>query len=213
MSRKKVDKIDNQEKIKEKESEQEVFEAADESAENEKNKAEDISESAENNKDIKKKETDSEDAKDDKDGEYAEKNEKDELAEKYLRLAADFQNYKRRTENEKNEIFAYANEKIIKELLTVMDNFERALPSVEESSDKKLSDGIKMIYKQMAELLQRFGVKEIESQGSDFDPNFHHAVLSEPSDEFESNKIIETMQKGYTLNGKVIRPAMVKVAE
>lgn len=177
-------KIDNREELREKKAEQEMNEAADTPQE-------------ENTEGT----------------ESAESTEKNELSEKYIRLAADFQNYKRRTENEKSEIFAYANEKIVKDILVVIDNFERALLSAEDSSDKALADGVKMIYKQLTDLLNKFDVKEIESQGADFDPNFHHAVLAEPSDEFESNKIIETFQKGYTLNGRVVRPSMVKVAE
>lgn len=139
--------------------------------------------------------------------------EKNDLNEKYLRLAADFQNYKRRVENEKNEIYNYANEKIVSDLLNVLDNFERAISSMEKSTDKTLLDGIVMINKQLIEILSKYGLKEIETEKTEFDPNYHHAVLKETVDGVESNMIIEVFQKGYTLSDRVIRPSMVKVAE
>lgn len=135
-----------------------------------------------------------------------------ELNEKYLRLAADFQNYKRRVENEKKEIYSYANESIVCELLNVLDNFERALESMSDK-DETLLEGIKMIYKQLSDILSKSGLKEIEAINNEFDPNFHHAVMKEPSDTVQSNKVIDVFQKGYTFNGKVIRPSMVKVSE
>lgn len=139
--------------------------------------------------------------------------ENSELNEKYMRLAADFQNFKRRTESEKKEVFNYANEKIMLDLLNVLDNFERALGSIDGSKEQNISDGIRMIFNQFSEVLEKFGLKEIETNGLEFNPNYHHAVMKEAVECLESNMIIEAMQKGYTLNGKVIRPSMVKVAE
>ena len=119
-----------------------------------------------------------------------ETSEEDEaLNTKYLRLMADFQNYKRRAEKEKGDIYAYANEKIIVELLTVM----------------------KMIFKQLTDVLEKAGLEEIKAQGEDFNPNFHNAVMTEDNAEYESGKVTEVLQKGYLLNKKVIRPSMVKV--
>ncbi len=138
--------------------------------------------------------------------------ERNELNEKYLRLAADFQNYKRRMENEKKEIFSYANETIITELLSVLDNFERAMDS-DKSSEKTLMEGVQMIYNELRDILFKYGLKEINTENSEFDPNFHHAVMKESVDYTVSNMIIEVFQKGYTFNGKVIRPSMVKVSE
>ncbi len=138
--------------------------------------------------------------------------ERDEINEKYLRLAADFQNYKRRMENEKKEIFNYANETIITELLSVLDNFERAIDS-DKFNEKTLLEGVKMIYNELQEVLSKYGLKEINTENCEFDPNFHHAVMKEPVDHTVSNMIIEVFQKGYTFNGKVIRPSMVKVSE
>lgn len=137
--------------------------------------------------------------------------EEEELNTRYLRLAADFQNYKRRVEKEKSDIYAYANEKIVVELLDVIDNFERAL---EHSNDKEgFSEGMNMIYKQLKGVLEKSGVEEMNAIGEPFDPNIHHAVLTENSVEYESGKVTMVLQKGYLLNKKVIRPAMVKVAE
>lgn len=138
--------------------------------------------------------------------------EEEELNSKYLRLAADFQNYKRRVEKEKSDIYAYANEKIVVELLDVIDNFERALDHSNASSES-FAEGMSMIFKQFKGVLEKSGVEEIISTGEQFDPNFHHAVLTENSVEYESGKVTQVLQKGYLLNKKVIRPAMVKVAE
>ena len=132
------------------------------------------------------------------------------LNTKYLRLMADFQNYKRRTEKEKNDIYAFANEKIVSELLNVIDNFERALDAGNDGDS--FVEGMNLIFKQLQGVLEKAGVVEIEALGQDFDPNFHHAVLTEDSTEYESGKVTAVLQKGYLLNNKVIRPTMVKVA-
>lgn len=129
---------------------------------------------------------------------------------RYMRLMADFQNYKKRVEKEKKDIYSYANEKIVEELLVVLDNFERALEHDSENSGFK--EGMEMIFKQLFDVLEKSGLEEIKALGEEFDPNFHNAVMTEDTDEFESGKVSGVMQKGYTLNGKVIRPSMVKVA-
>lgn len=146
-------------------------------------------------------------------GKDAEKKEPEEepWADKYARLMADFQNFRKRTEKEKSDVYAFANEKIMTDLLQVVDNFERALES--ECKDDAYRDGMKMIFEQMLGILQDAGLEEIEAQGEDFDPNFHHAVMQDKNDDYDSGKVTEVLQKGYTLNGKVIRPSMVKVNE
>lgn len=144
-----------------------------------------------------------------KTGEEAKEDE--DLNTKYLRLMADFQNYKKRTEKQKSEIHAYANEKIVLKLIEVMDNFERAL-GADASEENSFKEGIEMIFKQLSDVLTDAGVKEIEAESTVFDPNFHNAVMMEDTDKVESGMVSEVLQKGYTLNGKVIRPAMVKVA-
>lgn len=138
--------------------------------------------------------------------------EEEELNTRYLRLAADFQNYKKRVEKEKSDIYAYANEKIVVELLDVIDNFERALDHSNDSNEG-FAEGMSMIFKQFKGVLEKSGVEEIKAVGEQFDPNFHHAVMTENSVEHESGQVTLVLQKGYLLNNKVIRPAMVKVAE
>ena len=142
--------------------------------------------------------------------ETSENQEEDEaLNTKYLRLMADFQNYKRRAEKEKGDIYAYANEKIVVELLDVLDNFERALQH--EAADESFAEGMRMIFKQLTDVLEKSGLEEIKAQGEEFDPNFHNAVMTEDNPDYESGKVTAVLQKGYLLNKKVIRPSMVKV--
>lgn len=135
---------------------------------------------------------------------------KEDESSRYMRLMADFQNYKKRVEKEKSDIYSYANEKLATELLTVLDNFERALEH--EGEDKSFKEGMEMIFKQLFDVLEKAGLKEIPALGEEFDPNFHNAVMNEETDEYESGTVSGVMQKGYTLNGKVIRPSMVRVA-
>ena len=142
-----------------------------------------------------------------------EESEKEDNDAKYLRLAADFQNFKRRVEKQKSDIYAYANEKIALDIIDVMDNFERALQHSEECVDKQFAEGVGKIYKQLKGVLDKNNIVEIKAEGEDFDPNFHNAVTSEENPDFESGKVIQALQKGYTLNDKVIRPSMVRVAQ
>ena len=145
-----------------------------------------------------------------KKAEVAETKEPEEDADtKYLRLMADFQNYKKRVEKEKSDLYSYANEKIVTDILEVLDNFERALGQ-EEAGDG-FKEGMDMIFKQLGNVLEKSGLAEISALGEEFDPNIHHAVMTEETEEYESGKVSGVMQKGYTLNGKVIRPSMVKV--
>ena len=139
--------------------------------------------------------------------------EKEDGDAKYLRLAADFQNFRRRVEKEKSDIYAYANEKIALDIIDVMDNFERELQHSEECADKQFVEGIGKIYKQLKSVLDKNNIVEIKAEGEDFDPNFHNAVTSEENSDFESGKVIQALQKGDTLNDKVIRPSMVRVAQ
>ena len=131
---------------------------------------------------------------------------------KYLRLMADFQNYKRRSEKERTEIHAYANEKIVTQLLEVLDNFERALQQ-EAGTDEQFRNGMVLILEQLRTVLSKTGVSEIPADGAEFDPNYHHAIMMENKDSIKSGHVSMVLQKGYTMNGKVIRPAIVKVAE
>ncbi|MEG0918511.1 MAG: nucleotide exchange factor GrpE [Anaerovoracaceae bacterium] len=137
--------------------------------------------------------------------------EDEDLNTKYLRLMADFQNFKRRAEKQRSDIHAYANEKIATDLLTVLDNFERALEH-EATGAEAFKEGMELIFTQLKDVLKASGVHEIEAEEAQFDPNFHNAVMMEDTDAVSSGYISAVLQKGYTLNGKVIRPSMVKVA-
>jgi molecular chaperone GrpE len=141
------------------------------------------------------------------------KEEPEESADtKYLRLLADFQNYKRRSEKERTEIRAFANEKLITQLLDVLDNFERALDQ-DSGSEEQFRNGITIIINQFKTVLDKAGVAEIPAAEAEFDPNFHHAIMMENAESIKSGHVSMVLQKGYTMNGKVIRPAIVKVAE
>lgn len=128
---------------------------------------------------------------------------------RFLRLMADFQNFKKRAEKEKFDIYARANESLMLSLLTVIDNFERALDH--ESKDEKYAEGMHLIFKQLMDALKAAGLEEIKAENEHFDPNIHNAVMTCDSHQHESGKVVEVMQKGYTLNGKLLRASMVKV--
>lgn len=147
------------------------------------------------------------------DGEVGKTDEAQESeSEKYIRLLAEFQNFKKRAAKEKTDIHAYANEKLMADLLPVLDNFERALGTKTEEVESYAS-GVELIFTQMKTALENHGLKEVEALGADFDPNKHSAVMTEESDEYESGKVSKVLQKGYELNGRVIRPAMVAVTK
>ena len=141
------------------------------------------------------------------------------LREKYLRLSADFDNYKKRLAKEKQEILDFGNTHRLKELLFVLDNIERAIELSEESHGEKTDfvaflDGIKLVHAQFLSGLENFGVTAIDSgEGAVFDPSYHEAVYKEHSETCESGTIISEVQKGYLLNGRLLRPSMVSVSQ
>lgn len=141
------------------------------------------------------------------------------LREKYLRLSADFDNYKKRLAKEKQEILDFGNAQRLKELLFVLDNIERAIELSEESHGEKTDfvaflDGIKLVHSQFLAGLGNFGVAAIDSsEGASFDPSYHEAVYKEHSETYESGTIISEVQKGYLLNGRLLRPSMVSVSQ
>lgn len=141
----------------------------------------------------------------------------EKLEEKNLRLLAEFQNYKRRTDKEKADIYIYANERLITEILVVLDNFARAKRAIEKKGDKELlqefNGGISLIEKSINDLLTKEGVEEIKCLEEQFDPNYHHAAIMEEVEDVDEGIVLEELQKGYKLNGKVIRPSMVKVSK
>ena len=134
-----------------------------------------------------------------------------EVDDRLLRLAADFENYKKRAARERDEYVTFANERLIKELLPVLDDLERALQAAAEHEEAKLEEGVELVHRSLASLLQRNGVKEIATDGK-FDPHVHEALLSQPSDA-EQGSVIDVVQKGYTIGERVVRPARVIVSE
>ncbi|WP_276881099.1 nucleotide exchange factor GrpE [Anaerococcus tetradius] len=133
-----------------------------------------------------------------------------EYQERYQRLLADFDNYKKREEANKADFKKFASSSLVEKLLPVIDNLDRALAKADEND--AFVEGVVMTRKELLKVLANEGLEEIPSDGCEFDHNIHQAVLAEDSDEVESNHIIETFQKGYKLNGRLLRPAMVKVA-
>ena len=136
--------------------------------------------------------------------------------EKSLRDKAEMINYRRRKEEETSKMLKYSNEDLIKQLLPVIDNFERAIKMDDDNLEDEVSkflSGFKMIYSNLALTLQNFEVKAIDGANKPFDPVYHDAVMTEHRDDLEPGMIIEVLQKGYMLKDRVIRPAMVKVSE
>ena len=135
----------------------------------------------------------------------------DEKDDKYKRLQAEYSNYMRRTQQEKETIGLFANEKIIGELIPVLDSMERAIDACTDKEDN-MYKGIELVHKQLIDCLQKFGVEEIVALNEEFDPNLHLAVMQESVEGVEANKVVMVLQKGYKLKTKVIRPTMVKVS-
>ena len=138
--------------------------------------------------------------------------EEQEVDDRLLRLAADFDNYKKRAARERDEYVAFANERLVKELLPILDDLERALDAAEEHQEGQLEDGVRLVHRALASLLERQGVKEISTDGK-FDPHVHEALLAQPAEDREHGDVIDVVQKGYTIRDRVVRPARVIVAE
>ena len=138
------------------------------------------------------------------------------LQEYKLRTQADLQNYKRRQEEELEKNMKYKNEDIIKELLPIIDNFERAIKMDDNDLSDEVSkflEGFKIVYTSIINLLNKYDVKEVNPDGAEFDPTYHHAVLTEHDETKPSGVVLEVLQKGYIYKDRVVRPAMVKVNE
>jgi molecular chaperone GrpE len=132
------------------------------------------------------------------------------LEDRLLRLAADFDNYKKRAARERDEYVTHANERLVKELLPILDDLERALVAASEHEEAALEEGVALVHRSLASLLERQGLKSISTEGK-FDPHVHEALLSQPS-EAEEGSVIDVVQKGYTLGDRVVRPARVVIA-
>jgi len=132
------------------------------------------------------------------------------LQDRVLRTLADFENFRKRSEREKQDFFKYAMGTTIKELLPVLDNFDRALEHAEEGDE--FHKGVLLIYKQLWDVLQRHGLKAIDESGVHFDPNIHEAVVREEDSSVPNHTVTSILQKGYFLHDRLLRPALVKVA-
>jgi molecular chaperone GrpE len=133
--------------------------------------------------------------------------------DKYLRAVADLDNYKKRATKEKNDIIKYGNENLIKDILPFMDSLDRALDHTGSSDIEVFKDGVKLIQEQLLCCLKKYGVERIETTGLTFDPNFHEALMQVESEQLEDNKIVSEMEKGYLLNGRLLRPSRVCVCK
>lgn len=141
------------------------------------------------------------------------KKQAEENYNRLLRMQADFDNYKKRVAKEREDMYYTALETIVQHLLPVVDNMERAAAAFRNDQlDEKYINGVEMVFKQLLDVLDKNGVKEIEALEKEFDPNIHHAVMQVPGEDEDENKVKEVFQKGYILGSKVIRPALVKVS-
>jgi molecular chaperone GrpE len=138
------------------------------------------------------------------------RNENEELIDTLQRLQADFDNYRKRAARDQESLVARAGERIVKELLPILDDLERALEAVESHEEAKLEDGVQLVHRQLEQLLEKEGLALVETDGK-FDPHVHEALLTQPSDADEGS-VIEVLQKGYRLGDRVLRPARVVVA-
>lgn len=137
----------------------------------------------------------------------------DVLNQQYVRLAADFDNYRKRQAQERESLLKYGSENALKQMLEVLDNFERGEKALEKVEDcQTVKDSFNLVHKQVFETLQKLGLELIEAEGKEFDPNFHEAVMQTPTNDVEENIIINELQKGYKLGDKVLRPTLVNVA-
>lgn len=131
--------------------------------------------------------------------------------DQYLRKMADFENFRKRSEREKTDYFKWALSDVMREIVPVLDNFERAL-AMAPDGDGELRKGVELIYKQLLEVLQKYGLKPVDSAQVTFDPTVHEAVMRDEDSDLAPNTVVEVLQKGYFLNDRLLRPAMVKVA-
>ena len=138
--------------------------------------------------------------------------ERDEYLDALQRLKAEFDNFRKRTASERAAQSARASEALVKELLPVVDDLERALVAAEEHEEAKLEDGVRLVHRALADVLASAGLAEIDTNGR-FDPHFHEALLAQPVEGAEPGSVVQVLQKGYLLGDRVLRPARVVVAE
>lgn len=136
----------------------------------------------------------------------------DEWKDKYVRLYADFDNYKKRSQKEALSSYNNGFSSAVEQILPVVDNFDRAVAALTDDAKNEFSQGVEMIYKQLLDTLKNFGVEPIQAVGKSFDPNFHDAVMHVDDENFGENEIVEEFVKGYMIKDKVLRHSVVKVA-
>jgi molecular chaperone GrpE len=137
---------------------------------------------------------------------------RDEYLDALQRLKAEFDNYRKRTAREQAAMSARATESLVKELLPVLDDLERALEAAELHEEAKLEEGVSLVHRALVDLLRKHGLEQIETDGA-FDPHVHEALLSQPAEDIEPGAVAQVLQKGYRLGDRVLRPARVVVAE
>jgi molecular chaperone GrpE len=138
--------------------------------------------------------------------------ERDEYLDHLKRVAAEFENYRKRAARDQENLAARAAERLVRELLPVLDGLERAIEAAEEHEEAKLEEGVRLVHRQFAEALRKEGLQEVPTEG-DFDPHVHEALMARPDEGREAGAIVDVVQKGYRIGEKVIRPARVIVAE
>lgn len=137
----------------------------------------------------------------------------DVLNQQYVRLAADFDNYRKRQAQERENLLKYGSENALKKMIEVLDNFERGQKALEKVEDcQTVKDSFNLVHKQVLETLEKLGLETIDTEGKEFDPNFHDAVMQTPNNDVPEHTILNELQKGYKLGDKVLRPALVNVA-
>lgn len=141
------------------------------------------------------------------------KEEIDKINNQYIRLAADFDNYRKRQMQERESLLKYGAEEALKKMIEALDNIDRANTSIENIEDvNTIKESYNMVFKQIFDVLNKMGLEVIDTAGKEFDPNFHEAVMQTPTSEYPENTIISELQKGYKLGDKVLRPSLVNVA-
>jgi molecular chaperone GrpE len=136
-----------------------------------------------------------------------------EINDKYVRLYAEFENYKKRVNKDKEDLIKYGNENLLTELLPVIDNLEMALKHASNNVSSGLVQGVEITLKELKKILEKFGLTAIEADGKPFDPLIHHAMLQVERDDVKENMVAEELRKGYMLKDKVLRPALVAVSK
>ena len=169
---------------------------------------------SEKNEEIKEEELQEQETEQELPEEDNQDNKYEELNNKYIRLAADFDNFRKRTAQEKEELSKYTTVEILKKIVSSLDTFDRAQESLKEIEDAKtIKEGYEVAYKQLLDTLTKIGLVEIEALGAQFNPNEHEAITQVPTDEYEPDTIAVVAQKGYKYQDKIVRPALVGVAK